>query len=48
MTWHVLSVRSYLEAAARRLVQIVQGRGVSKPVLVSLGLTPKLEVGTMR
>ena len=37
-----------LEAAARRLAQVVQSRGCDKPVLVSLGLRPKLEMGTLR
>lgn len=37
-----------LEAAARRLAQVVQSRGCDKPVLVSLGLRPKLDVGTLR
>ena len=37
-----------LEAAARRLAQIVQSRGVNKPVLVSLGTEPNLPMGTLR
>ena len=37
-----------LEATARRLAQVIQARGSTKQVLVSLGLRPTLAVGTLR
>ena len=37
-----------LESTARRLAQVIQARGSTKQVLVSLGLRPTLAVGTLR